>query len=78
MDGSSNIIGRKSAAGDAAALAAEKKARKKKKTSGEEAAGSKIKFTKSAAVFGKIQDERESKRQKASTLETVKSSAFKL
>ena len=53
-------MGRKSAEEDAAAAAAEKKARKKaKRKRGREEEGPtapKIKYTKSAAVFGKIQD----------------------
>jgi hypothetical protein len=59
-DGKSNIVGRKSADDDASAAAAEKKSRKKaKRKRGKEEdgpTGPKIMYTKSAAVFGKIQD----------------------
>jgi hypothetical protein len=59
-DGKSNVVGRKSAEDDASAMAAEKSNKKKaKRKRGKEEDGPaapKIKYTKSAAVFGKIQD----------------------
>lgn len=76
--GKSNIIGRKSAEDDASVVAAEKKSRKKaKRKRGREEDGptaSKIKYTKSAAVFGKIQDAINSKGAAKTMPATSKSS----
>ena len=82
QDGVSNVIGRKSAAAETAALAGKKS--KRKHAAGEQAS-SKIDYTKSAAVFGRLQDAREAaangapKVKKSSNDGTVsKSSALKL
>ena len=79
-DGTSNIIGRKSAEHDAAELAAAKKAKKSKKRKAQEeaAAPPKIKYTKSAAVFGHIQDARGAKLPRKEANVAVRAANLKL
>jgi len=82
-DGKSDVIGRKSAKDDDSVAAAEKKSRKKaKRKRGKEEdgpTGPKIKYTKSAAVFGKIQDAINSKgASKAAALSSKSSKHLKL
>ena len=78
-DGTRNIIGRKSAEHDAAELADAKKAKKTKKRKAQEAeAPPKIKYTKSAAVFGHIQDARDAKLPRKEANVAVKAANLKL
>ena len=77
-DGDSNIIGRKSAKLESLEDAAERQSRKKEKRKrNKEEDGPKMNYTKSATVFGRIQDAKDSKMAKKAA-PAVSSKSLKL